>query len=47
VLNYLQTKFDTLRLDITAIDGSMTKQDYENKIAEAFEQAGIEIDEKY
>ena len=45
VLNYLQTKFDTLRLDITAIDGSMTKQDYENKVAEAFDQAGIEIAE--
>lgn len=45
VLNYLQTKFDTLRLDITATDGSMTKQDYENKVAEAFDQAGIEIHE--
>jgi len=45
IVNYLHEKYQNIQLTISASEGSITKQDYENKIAEAFEQAGIEIAE--
>ncbi|HPD39821.1 MAG TPA: hypothetical protein PK411_15855, partial [Mesotoga infera] len=45
IVNYLHEKYQNIQLTISASEGSITKQDYENKIAEAFEQAGIELNE--
>jgi len=44
VMNLLQSKFNTLELHLSAKDGSITQQDYEDKIEEAFRQLGIKID---
>ena len=44
ILNYLQTKFQTIRIDIDAKNGEISKQDYENKIKEALKQLGIDIE---
>jgi len=45
IVNYLHEKYQNIQLTISASEGSITRQEYENKIAEAFEQAGIEINE--
>lgn len=45
VMNLLQSKFETLEIGITARDGAITEQDYEEKIEEAFTQLGIKVDE--
>jgi len=45
VLNLLQSKFSKLRLQLSAEDGQISKQDYEDKVMEAFRQMGIEIDQ--
>lgn len=45
ILTYLQTKYETLELSIKTTDGKMTKQEFEDKIEEAFRQLGIEIKE--
>ncbi|AFH48945.1 Putative AAA+ superfamily ATPase [Ignavibacterium album JCM 16511] len=41
VLNYLQSKYEHLKIDITAFDGKMTKEELEDKIKEALRQSGI------
>ena len=46
VMNLLQTKFETLQIELSAKDGNMSEQDYEDKIKETFRQMGIEVDEK-
>jgi hypothetical protein len=46
VMTYLQLKFGTLDLSLTAKDGSMTKQEYIDKVKEAFQQLGIEVKEE-
>jgi hypothetical protein len=46
VMNLLQSKFDNLEIEITATDGSISDQDYEDKIKETFRQMGIEVEEK-
>ena len=38
VLNYIQTKFDKVEIRINASEGSIKKEEYENKIKEAFRQ---------
>ncbi len=38
IMNYLQSKFDTLEVKIVAKNGSITKQEYEDKIQEAINQ---------
>lgn len=43
VMNLLQSKFETLEIELTARDGTISEQDYEDKIKEAFRQLGIEI----
>ena len=44
LLNYLQTKFNKLEIKIVAEDGSVTEDEYDNKIKEALRQLGIKID---
>jgi hypothetical protein len=45
IVNYLHEKYQDIQLKISASEGSITQQEFENKIAEAFEQAGIEIND--
>ncbi|MBU4220744.1 MAG: DUF499 domain-containing protein [Euryarchaeota archaeon] len=45
VMNLLQSKFETLEIELIANEGAITEQDYEDKIKEAFRQLGIELDE--
>lgn len=45
-LNLLQSKFSTLELRISASGGSISEQDYEDKVKEAFRQLGIEVEER-
>lgn len=44
LLNYLQSKFDSIEIKIVAEEGVIKKEDYENKIKEALRQLGIEIE---
>lgn len=46
VMNLLQSKFETLDLELSARDGAISEQDYEDKIEEAFRQMGIKLEEK-
>ncbi len=46
VMNLLQSKFNTLEIQLNAKDGSISPQDYEDKIKEAFRQLGIEVEER-
>lgn len=45
VMNYLQFKFTGIDIELTAEGGSITLQEYEDKIQEAFSQMGIPIEE--
>ena len=45
-MNLLQTKFETLQIELSAMDGNMSEQDYEDKNKEAFRQMGIELQEE-
>ncbi len=45
IINLLQTKFDTLEINLYALDGSISDQDYDDKVREAFRQLGIEFEE--
>ncbi|MDD5510539.1 MAG: DUF499 domain-containing protein [Dehalococcoidales bacterium] len=45
VMNLLQSKFDSLEIELLAADGEISEQDYEDKIKESFRQLGIEVDE--
>jgi hypothetical protein len=48
IMNYLNEKFAQCNIKITiqATDGEISKSDYEDKILEAFNQAGIKIEEE-
>jgi len=46
LLNYIQSKFDDVEIKIVAQEGSIDKDDYENKIKEALKQLGIDLDKK-
>nr|MBC8384565.1 ATP-binding protein [Candidatus Cloacimonadota bacterium] len=41
ILNFLQLKFENVKVDITSTNGEITESDYENKIKEALMQLGI------
>lgn len=43
MLNYLQSKFDNLKINVSATEGSLSEQEYEDKIEEALRQLGIEL----
>ena len=45
VMNFLQSRFNSLELALTAKEGGITQQEYEDKIEETFRQLGIELDE--
>lgn len=45
MMNLLQSRFNTLEIELKAKDGSMTEQEYEDKILETFRQLGIEYEE--
>ena len=45
VMNLLQSKFESLEIELTASGGEITEQDYEDKIKETFRQLEIETDE--
>jgi hypothetical protein len=45
ILNYLQSKFEVLNIDVSAIEGSLSEQEYEDKIEEALRQSEIELDD--
>jgi hypothetical protein len=44
-MNLLQTKFNTLEIELIAKDGLISEQDYENGIKETFRQLNIDVDE--
>ncbi len=44
-MNLLQSKFETLEIELMAHEGSISDQDYEDKIEEAFRQLGINLSE--
>ena len=44
IMNLLQSKFENLEIEIVATDGSISDQDYEDKIMEAFRQLGIDTE---
>ena len=45
VMNLLQSKFDSLEIELTASGGEITEQDYEDRIKETFRQLAIEVNE--
>ena len=45
VMNLLQSKYQSLRITIRATDGSMSQDDYINKIKESLRQLGIDTSE--
>jgi len=45
VMNLLQSKFENLEIELTARDGSITDQDYEDKIEETFRQMGLKVED--
>ena len=44
VMNFLQSKFQSLEMEIKARDGSLTEDEYTSKIKEALKQLGIDLD---
>jgi hypothetical protein len=44
VMNFLQSKFDTLEIELIASEGRISEHDYEEKIKEAFSQMGIRLE---
>ena len=46
MMNLLQSNFNTLQIELTATDGEMSEQEYEDKIKEALDQLGVDaVDE--
>ncbi len=43
-INYIQQKFNKTEISIRALDGTLSEQDYENKILEALRQLGINLE---
>ena len=43
LLHYIQLKFDDVEIKIVAQNGSIDKDEYENKIKETFKQLGIDL----
>jgi hypothetical protein len=43
VMNYLQTRFQSLEINIKATDGHISEDDYANKILEALSQLGVDL----
>jgi len=45
VMNLLQSKFETLEVTLAAKGGTISNQDYDEKIEEAFTQLGIRLED--
>jgi len=45
VMNFLQSKFETLEIELIASEGRISVHDYEEKIKEAFSQMGIRLED--
>jgi len=45
VMNFLQSKFGDIEIELIASEGNISEQDYEDKIREAFRQMGIEVED--
>ncbi len=45
IMNLLQSKYQSLRITVKASDGSMSRDDYVNKIKESLRQLGIDMSE--
>jgi hypothetical protein len=43
VLNFLQNRYNHIEVSLNINDGSLSEQEYEDKIKEAFRQMGIDI----
>jgi len=44
VIRYLQSKFEEARVELSLEKGSMSERDYQDKVAEAFRQMGIDVE---
>ena len=42
MMNLLQSNFNTLQIELTATDGEMSEQEYEDKIKEGLDQLGVD-----
>lgn len=47
VLNYLQTRYGRIAITLDLSDGSMTGQELEDRVREAFRQMGINVHIEY
>jgi hypothetical protein len=45
IMNLLQSKFENLEIELIATDGSISEQDYDDKVIEAFRQLGVKLGE--
>jgi hypothetical protein len=46
IMNYLESKFQSLHMTITAKEGTLTEDEYSNKIREALRQLGVDLEEE-
>jgi len=46
VMNFLQSRFQSLEMELNAKDGSMSEEDYTSKIREALRQLGIDLEDR-
>ncbi len=46
VMNFLQSRFRSLEMEIKAKDGSLSEEQFKNKIKEALKQLGIDLEEE-
>ncbi len=44
IMNYLQTKFGTIEIELIATEGKISNREIEEKVKEAFRQMGIEVE---
>ena len=43
IFRFLQSKFNLIRIELKASDGTISKEEYEDKIKEGLRQLGIEL----
>ena len=46
MMNFLQSKFQSLDVELTAREGSLSEEEYASKIKEALRQLGVSLEEK-
>jgi hypothetical protein len=45
MMNFLQSKFQSLDVELTAREGSLSDEEYASKIKEALRQLGVSLEE--